>query len=42
MPNAGTYDVTLFGATGFTGTLAAHYLARRARETPFRWAIAGR
>lgn len=36
------YDVTVFGATGFTGRLAAEYLARRATAAPFRWAIAGR
>lgn len=35
-----TYDVTLFGATGFTGRLAAEYLAGRS-DAP-RWAIAGR
>jgi short subunit dehydrogenase-like uncharacterized protein len=42
MPNARGYDVTVFGATGFTGKLTAHYLARRLREAPFRFAIAGR
>lgn len=36
------YDVILFGATGFTGTLTAHALAARAAEAPLRWAIAGR
>lgn len=35
------YAVTLFGATGFTGALAAHYLAEHA-PTGLRWAIAGR
>jgi short subunit dehydrogenase-like uncharacterized protein len=36
-----TYDVVLFGATGFTGKLVAEYLARE--HTPgLRWAIAGR
>ncbi len=35
------YDVVLFGATGFTGTLVADYLARRPGKQP-RWAIAGR
>lgn len=34
------YDVILFGATGFTGQLTAHYLARQ--DQPLRWAIAGR
>lgn len=33
-------DVVLVGATGFTGRLAARYLA--ARPEPLRWAIAGR
>jgi short subunit dehydrogenase-like uncharacterized protein len=36
------YDIVLFGATGFTGRLTAEYLARRAAERPFAWAIAGR
>jgi short subunit dehydrogenase-like uncharacterized protein len=39
------YDVVLFGATGFTGTLTAQYLARAvgAPGAPAtRWAIAGR
>jgi short subunit dehydrogenase-like uncharacterized protein len=36
-----THDVVLLGATGFTGALAAEYLARNApAET--RWALAGR
>ncbi|MBG6099890.1 saccharopine dehydrogenase (NAD+, L-glutamate forming) [Micromonospora vinacea] len=36
-----TYDVVLFGATGFTGALAAEYLARHA-PAELRWALAGR
>ncbi|TBL23874.1 saccharopine dehydrogenase, partial [Verrucosispora sp. SN26_14.1] len=36
-----TYDVVLFGATGFTGELTAQYLARHA-PAGLRWAIAGR
>lgn len=36
------YDVVLLGATGFTGRLTAHALARRAAGSPLRWAIAGR
>ncbi|MEZ0069434.1 short subunit dehydrogenase-like uncharacterized protein [Streptacidiphilus sp. MAP12-20] len=36
-----TYDVVLFGATGFTGGLTAEYLARHAPEG-CRWAVAGR
>jgi short subunit dehydrogenase-like uncharacterized protein len=35
------YDVVLFGATGFTGRLAALYLAR-SQGGAVRWAIAGR
>jgi short subunit dehydrogenase-like uncharacterized protein len=35
------YDVVLFGATGFVGTLTAEYLAEHAPEG-LRWAIAGR
>lgn len=36
-----TYDIIVFGATGFTGKLVAAYLAAQ-QEQPFRWAIAGR
>src|SRR5690606_7295224 len=36
------FDVVLFGATGFTGRLAALHLAGRAVGSPLRWAIAGR
>src|SRR3954451_15636762 len=35
------YDVVLFGATGFTGTLTAEYLAEHVPEG-LRWALAGR
>ncbi|MFE7570870.1 saccharopine dehydrogenase family protein [Streptomyces sp. NPDC057539] len=35
------YDIVLFGATGFVGTLTAEYLAAHAPEN-CRWAIAGR
>ncbi|WP_340374603.1 saccharopine dehydrogenase NADP-binding domain-containing protein [Streptomyces sp. SS7] len=35
------YDVVLFGATGFVGTLTAEYLAAHA-PPDLRWAIAGR
>ncbi|MFF9407659.1 saccharopine dehydrogenase family protein [Streptomyces anandii] len=35
------YDVVLFGATGFVGTLTAEYLAAHAPDG-LRWAIAGR
>jgi short subunit dehydrogenase-like uncharacterized protein len=36
-----TYDVVLFGATGFTGRLTASYLAAHA-PPELRWAVAGR
>ena len=36
-----TYDLVLFGATGFTGGLTAEYLARHA-PAGCRWALAGR
>jgi len=35
-----TYDLLLFGATGFSGKLVAAYLARR--DTNVTWALAGR
>lgn len=35
------YDIVIFGATGFVGTLTAEYLAAHAPEG-LRWAIAGR
>lgn len=35
------YDLVLWGATGFTGTLVAEYLAREA-PSGFDWAIGGR
>ena len=35
------YDIVLLGATGFTGALAAEYLAEHA-PTELRWALAGR
>ncbi len=41
MSDERTYDVVLFGATGFTGGLTAEYLARHAPPAT-RWAIAGR
>ncbi len=36
------YDVIVFGATGFTGGLAAEYLARQHGSSGLRWALAGR
>jgi short subunit dehydrogenase-like uncharacterized protein len=38
-----SYDLVLFGATGFTGRLVAEYLAERCRDgLALRWAMAGR
>ena len=42
MANQRTYDVVVYGATGFTGSLVAAYLARRLSGTTTKWAIAGR
>ena len=36
-----TYDVVLFGATGFTGQLVARYFCRRI-DHDLKWALAGR
>lgn len=36
------FDLVLFGATGFTGTLAAKYLASKYGDSSLKWAIAGR
>jgi short subunit dehydrogenase-like uncharacterized protein len=36
-----SYDIVVFGATGFTGALTAEYLARHA-PSETRWAMAGR
>lgn len=40
-PTARPYDIVLFGATGFTGRMAAIYIAKT-YGTQFKWAIAGR
>ncbi|MCB9032953.1 MAG: saccharopine dehydrogenase NADP-binding domain-containing protein [Chitinophagales bacterium] len=36
------YNIVVFGATGFTGSLVAEYLAKNATENNILWAIAGR
>ncbi len=36
------YDICVFGATGFTGTLVAEYLSRHVDIQMIKWAIAGR
>ncbi len=41
-PPSRLYNVTLFGATGFTGRLTAEYLATCADKAQLKWAIAGR
>ncbi|MYV91767.1 saccharopine dehydrogenase NADP-binding domain-containing protein, partial [Streptomyces sp. SID1034] len=40
-PSKRTYDIVLFGATGFVGALTAQYLATHAPQG-CRWAVAGR
>jgi short subunit dehydrogenase-like uncharacterized protein len=40
-PTSRSYDIVVFGATGFTGALTAEYLARNAPDD-CRWALAGR
>lgn len=43
MQGSHEYDLVLYGATGFTGSLTADYLAKRlAAGGSFTWAIAGR
>lgn len=37
-----TYDIVIYGATGFTGELVAEYLNGVAGEAGVRWAISGR
>jgi short subunit dehydrogenase-like uncharacterized protein len=41
MPEDRSYDIVLFGATGFTGGLTAEYLAQHG-PAELRWALAGR
>jgi short subunit dehydrogenase-like uncharacterized protein len=42
VPDERAYDIAVFGATGFTGRLAAEYLVRRPGARPERLALAGR
>lgn len=37
-----SFDIILFGATGFTGQLVAKYLSEHAGKENIKWAIAGR
>lgn len=41
MPKDARLDLTLFGATGFTGTIAAKYICQFAPKD-LKWAIAAR
>jgi len=41
MPTERSYDIALFGASGYTGRLTAQYLAANA-PTGLRWALVGR
>ena len=36
------YDLVMFGATGFTGSLCVDYLIKQYGISSFKWAIAGR
>lgn len=36
------YDLVIYGATGFTGSLAAKYLASIAAKQGTKWAVVGR
>mmetsp|Transcript_65552 Transcript_65552/g.147926 ORF Transcript_65552/g.147926 Transcript_65552/m.147926 type:complete len:418 (+) Transcript_65552:133-1386(+) len=36
------FDLIIFGATGFTGSLASKYVASRYSGTALKWAVAGR
>lgn len=36
------YDLIVYGATGFTGRLAARYLATNYRLSEVKWALGGR
>lgn len=42
MSDSRRYDIVVFGASGFTGSLVAHYLAEALKRERFRWALAGR
>lgn len=37
-----TFDVVVYGASGFTGKLVAEYLAARYKDSDLKWAMAGR
>lgn len=37
-----TFDIIIYGATGFTGTLTAEYFAANVADGSVKWAIAGR
>ena len=37
-----SFDIVVFGASGYTGRLVAEYLWERYGESEFKWAMAGR
>ena len=37
-----TYELVVFGASGYTGEFVAERVAKRAREVSLSWAVAGR
>lgn len=41
-PEKREFDIVIFGATGFTGQIAAAYVAKQYRDSGIKWAIAGR
>ena len=41
-PAPKTYDIVIYGATGFTGQLCIRYLSSVAQRQGTQWAIAGR
>ena len=42
MPSSTAYDLVIYGATGFTGTLAAKYVSTQYSGGQIKWAVAGR
>merc|ERR1719215_1972876 len=40
--NQRQYDLILYGATGFTGKMAARYIAKNYKDSGLKWALAGR
>ncbi len=42
MSDSRLYDVVVYGATGFTGSLIVEYLLEKYRDSDLKWAMAGR